>query len=74
MMKPRATKPEAIASPADSTPSATTEVEPANQPTTIFATASNALTRMLIRAIRFPVCTLNAVKTLPQRQCSKELV
>jgi hypothetical protein len=29
---------------------------------------------MLIRAIRFPVCMLDAVKTLPQRQCSKELV
>src|SRR5260370_199161 len=59
---------------ADSSPSATTDVEPANPPTTIFATASNALTRMLISATRFPICMLDAAKTLPLRQCSKELV
>jgi hypothetical protein len=71
-MKPRKTAPEATTSPADSSPSATTGVEPANQPTTIFATASNALTRMLISAIRFPICMLDVASTLPQRQCSNE--
>lgn len=60
-MKPKRTTPEATTSPADSTPSAMTEVEPANQPTTIFPMESSALTKMLTEAIRLPICRFDVV-------------
>jgi hypothetical protein len=51
---------EATTSPADSTPSATTEVDPAIQPIRIFVIARVALTATLISAMRLPVRALAA--------------